>query len=209
MTRPEQDRTGTVGVVLAAGPGTRFGLPKALVTWPSGRTWAAVTAGLLRDGGCAEAIVVTGARAEEVRRSLPPGVRAVHAAQWAAGLSASVRAGLTAAAAVPGTGRVVLVPVDTPGLTAGAVRRVLDAAGESPSALARAAYDGRPGHPVVLGVEHLRPALASLHGDRGARGYLDARGAQAVECGDIASGADVDTEAQWRSGHWREPEERS
>jgi molybdenum cofactor cytidylyltransferase len=54
----------------------------------------------------------------------------------------------------------------------------------------RAAYDGVPGHPVVLGGELVAAAL-TLAGDEGARGLL--RGARTVECGDVADARDVDT----------------
>ena len=54
----------------------------------------------------------------------------------------------------------------------------------------RAAYDGVPGHPVVLGGELAAAALA-LEGDEGARGLL--RDARTVECGDVADDRDVDT----------------
>ncbi|CCH73882.1 conserved hypothetical protein [Nostocoides australiense Ben110] len=40
---------------------------------------------------------------------------------------------------------------------------------------------------------HFAPMLATLRGDAGGRGYLaDKRGLVIVECGDLASGADVD-----------------
>ncbi len=54
----------------------------------------------------------------------------------------------------------------------------------------RAVYDGRPGHPVVLGRDEIA-ALASLQGDRGARDVL--RGGPTIECGGLCSGLDVDT----------------
>ena len=43
--------------------------------------------------------------------------------------------------------------VDLPDVTAEVVRRV-SAAGDGPRALARATYDGWPGHPVLLGRDH-------------------------------------------------------
>jgi CTP:molybdopterin cytidylyltransferase MocA len=58
--------------------------------------------------------------------------------------------------------------------------------------LVRACYDGRPGHPVVLGGSELA-LVAGLQGDHGARSLL--AGARLVECGDICSDADVDTPA--------------
>ncbi|MWC00434.1 nucleotidyltransferase family protein, partial [Agromyces sp. MMS17-SY077] len=66
------------------------------------------------------------------------------------------------------------------------------ASGPLASALARATYRGLPGHPVLLGRDHWAPLAAALHGDRGAGPYLVAQGALAVECGDLATGADRD-----------------
>ena len=84
----------------------------------------------LADGGCDDVVVVLGAAVVDV----PAPARAVVAEDWAQGLSASVRAGVTAIDA----DYAVLHAVDTPGVGADAVRRVLDAARSSPSGLARA-----------------------------------------------------------------------
>ena len=59
--------------------------------------------------------------------------------------------------------------------------------------LARAAYDGVPGHPVLLGRDHWAGVAAAATGDRGARDYLAAADVVLVECGDLASGRDVDS----------------
>lgn len=59
-------------------------------------------------------------------------------------------------------------------------------------ALVRAVYHGTPGHPVLIGADHVPGVLASAGGDRGARDYLAANTVTAVECGDLAGGADVD-----------------
>jgi CTP:molybdopterin cytidylyltransferase MocA len=103
-------------------------------------------------------------------------------AEWRDGQSASLRCGLTA---LPGAERVVVLLGDQPGVTAAAIDRI---AAEPPGT--RAAYDGRPGHPALLGPEQLA-AAALVRGDEGLRG-LEWR---LVECGDVASGADVDTPA--------------
>ena len=55
---------------------------------------------------------------------------------------------------------------------------------------ARAVYNGRPGHQVVLGREQMRD-ISRLSGDRGARGLLG--DGPRIECGDLCSGRDVDT----------------
>ena len=82
--------------------------------------------------------------------------------------------------------------VDTPDVGAEVVCRVLAAVGTAPAALGRAAYGGVPGHPVVLGREHWQGVGASASGDRGARDYLAAHPPRLVECGDLATGADID-----------------
>ncbi|CAN5344543.1 NTP transferase domain-containing protein [soil metagenome] len=172
-----------VGVVLAAGAGTRFGMPKVLAE--QGK-WLAAAVRALADGGCGDVVVVLGAAVIEV----PSPARAVVAPDWADGMSASLRAGLDEVAAA-GAQRVVLHLVDTPDVGADVVRRVLAAA--SATDLARAVYDGRPGHPVVIGAAHWPALRATLSGDRGARGFLAASvDVVAVACGDLASGADID-----------------
>jgi CTP:molybdopterin cytidylyltransferase MocA len=63
--------------------------------------------------------------------------------------------------------------------------------------LARAAYAGRPGHPVLLGRAHWAGVAAAAVGDAGARGYLAGRAdVRLVECGDLATPDDVDTPEQ-------------
>ena len=86
------------GIVLAAGAGTRFGGPKALARTPEGEPWIARAARALRDGGCDEVVVVLGAGADAAALLVPDGTRVVIAADWAGGLSHSLRAGLAAAA---------------------------------------------------------------------------------------------------------------
>ena len=83
---------------------------------------------------------------------------------------------------------------DLPDLTAAVVRRVLSER-EGDEALARASYHGRPGHPVVLGRAHWAGVLESATGDAGARDYLATHDTVLVECGDLATGADVDSRA--------------
>lgn len=174
-----------VGVVLAAGAGTRFGMPKVLAD--TGR-WLASAVAALRRGGCGDVVVVLGAAVDEV--TIPPVARAVVADDWADGLSASVRAGVRALG--ESIDRAVFLPVDTPDVTAGAVRRVRDAARDT--GVARAVYAGRPGHPVVIARRHWPALLDTLAGDEGAAPFLRSRDdVVAVECADLCSGIDIDS----------------
>lgn len=170
-------------VLLAAGAGTRFGMPKVLAAQGE---WLRKAVAALSDGGCGEVVVVLGAAIVEV----PAPARAVVASDWADGLSASLRAGITALS----TAQVAVIhTVDTPDIGADVVSRVLAAAGASTSGLARAVYGGRPGHPVVVPRRYWPELLARLVGDEGARPFIRARtDVLTVECGDLATGADID-----------------
>ncbi len=189
-------RASPAGLLLAAGAGRRMGRPKALVE-VDGEPLVRRAVRVLRDGGLAPVVVVLGARADDVRRVLPGDVRAVEAPDWAGGMGASLRAGLAAleglAGVVPDAAVVHLV--DLPGVPAAVPRRL--AAVPGPAALARAAYGGRPGHPVLLGRDHWAGVRAAALGDAGARGYLAGRtDLVLVECGDLADPDDVDTPEQ-------------
>ena len=74
---------------------------------------------------------------------------------------------------------------DQPRMTAELIARFVS---EPPGT--RATYDGRPGHPVVLGPVQMR-AIARLRGDHGAREIL--QGGPTVECGRLSARRDVDT----------------
>jgi CTP:molybdopterin cytidylyltransferase MocA len=182
------------GLLLAAGAGRRMGMPKALVADEAG-SWLTRGVATLREGGCARVTVVLGADAERARPLLEGleglDVPVAVAEDWAEGMGASLRAGLRAldGSTEPG---VVISLVDLPDLVPEVVARVI-AVGGLPSALARASYDGRPGHPVLIGRDHWAGVIESAVGDQGARAYLAPREVTLVECGDLATGRDVDS----------------
>lgn len=147
--------------------------------------WLRRAVAALAGGGCDDVVVVMGAAVVEV----PDPGRAVIAGDWADGMSASVRAGL---AELGDADFAVLHVVDTPDVGADVVVRVLGVARTAPNGLARAVFEGRPGHPVVIARQHWPALLAGLQGDRGAREFLHARDVLVVECGDLASGDDID-----------------
>ena len=178
--------------MLAAGAGVRFGGPKALAREADGTPWVELAVRMLRAAGCDSVLVALGASAEEARGLVPLDADIVIVQDWPEGLSASLRAGL-AAASVLSAEAVLITPVDTPGASPEAAARVISRAGTPfASALARAVYDGRPGHPVLIGRDHWAALAEMLTGDSGAGAYLTAHGALGVECGDLWSGVDVD-----------------
>ncbi|AXK89699.1 MULTISPECIES: nucleotidyltransferase family protein [Nocardia] len=177
-----------VGIVLAAGAGTRYGRPKALA---EGGAWLRSAIAALHGGGCERVVVVLGATGPHPHAlDLPPEATPVWAPDWARGLSASLRAGLRAAA---GGDYAVIMPVDTPDVGAAVVARVVEAALHAPSGLARAVFAGTPGHPVVMEHKHWAGALAMATADRGAGTYTASRSDMVcVTCDDLATGVDHD-----------------
>lgn len=177
------------GLLLAAGAGRRFGMPKALVRH-EGRLFVEHAADVLHEAGCTPVVVVLGALSEDVRTTaMLSGSLLVDNPDWATGMGSSLRVGLATLGASDATA-VVVLPVDTPGVTAQAVRRL--AALASPEALARATYDGKPGHPVLLGRDHWTGAADLATGDEAAKPYLAQHEVTKVPCEDVAKGADVD-----------------
>lgn len=182
------------GVVLAAGEGRRYGMPKALVEY-DGRLLVERANGTLLAGGCRPVLVVLGAAAGRVRATAGlPGATVVDNPRWRTGMGSSLRAGL---AALAGTGAVAVVVllVDLPRVGPEAVRRVTGQA--APDALVVAGYGAagdRWGHPVLLGREHWAGVAALAVGDTGARPYLRAHATavRVVPCADVADDRDVD-----------------
>lgn len=188
-----------VGLLLAAGGGSRLGRPKATLLDGRGVPLIDRAVGALLYGGCGRVIVVLGAEAESAQALLADAgwtddddIEVALADDWADGLAASFRCGLDRAADTAAVAAVVTL-VDTPGANADVVRRLTERA--SAAALARATFDGVPGHPVLIGREHWPALKNGLQGDAGARDYLLGHDATEVECADVGSGADLDTQA--------------
>jgi CTP:molybdopterin cytidylyltransferase MocA len=188
-----------VGVLLAAGAGRRAGGPKAMRVDADGTSWLLRAIAVLRDGGCDAAIVVLGCQAADARDLLmkstladDPMITVVKAPNWAQGMGSSLRSGLLAARSASWQAVLVHI-VDLPDVTAEVVHRLIRQAPPGTASLARVTYGGQPGHPVLIGRDHLESIMASLAGDSGAKGYLALHGAHSVECGDLASGQDYDT----------------
>ena len=192
-------RTTVAGVLLAAGEGSRFGQPKALVEF-SGQTLAERGVNLLRAGGADPILVVTGAVPLEL-----DGTLTVDNPQWRTGMGSSLRAALQAltaagAAAAAGAdrdvGAVVVALADQPLVGAEAVARLI-AAYRDGASVAVAAYDGQPRNPVLLAREHWPEVIETATGDQGARTFLRAHPGLVtlVECGDTGRPDDIDTPA--------------
>jgi CTP:molybdopterin cytidylyltransferase MocA len=156
-----------VALVLAAGAGTRMGRPKQLLPL-GGRPMLQHAVDAAAAGGLGELVVVLGHAAEEVAGALalPPGARTVVNDRHAEGQATSLAAGL---AAMPDDAGAALVLLgDQPEVRPDAIRAVVAARRPGGPPMLRAAYRGRPGHPVLL-ERALWAAAAGLRGEGGGR----------------------------------------
>ena len=177
------------GILLAAGEGSRLGQPKALVE-VAGQRLVDRGSRMLRDGGAAPIVVITGAAPVDV-----PGALVVHNPAWASGMGSSLATGLSALQALPGEcDAAVMALADQPLVGSESVRRLI-AAHQAGASIAVAAYDGRPRNPVLIAREHWAEVLTLAKGDAGARPFLRAHPGLVtlIECGDTGSPDDIDT----------------
>lgn len=179
------------GLLLAAGGGSRLGMPKALVEF-EGERLADRGVRLLAEGGCRPVLIVLGAAEVPVA-----GAVVVRNPGWASGMGSSLRAGLRALP--PSAPAVVIALADQPLVRPDAVRRLI-AAFEAGARVAVAAYGGAPRNPVLVAREHLAEVAALAEGDVGARPFLRANPelVTAVPCDDVGAPTDIDTQDDLR-----------
>ena len=154
------------GLVLAAGAGTRFGQPKAPVVI-DGERLVDRAVRVLTEGGCDPVYVVLGAWVGDGGRR---GHRRQRRLARGHGLVPAHRAWRRSTAQSDAEA-VIVTLVDLPGLSADAIRRIVDTDAD----LVVASYDGERGHPVKLARRHWAAAIAVAQGDEGARRLLRGR----------------------------------
>lgn len=177
--KPKPQRAPRVAaIVLAAGQSSRMGANKLLADI-GGQPMIRRTVTAMRQAAD-QAIVVTGRDAgliEAALEGLP--VTFVHNAQFAEGLSTTLKAGMEALP--PDTDAAVVALGDMPLVQPEAVRRLI--AAYSPAehrSIVVPVFGGERGNPVLWGRQHF-DALKKLEGDRGARVLFDQYADEIVE----------------------------
>jgi molybdenum cofactor cytidylyltransferase len=157
-------------IVLAAGASKRMGESKMLLPWRGG-TLLSAAVGPLLSAGLARVVVVLGHEAGTVgrRAALPedPRLRVVVNADWAEGMSSSLRRGLAECA---DAAAVVVALGDQPGVAPELVRALV-AAHEAGAPLALPLHEGRVGHPVLF-ARTLWTELGRVSGEQGGRDVI-------------------------------------
>ena len=180
---------GLAGLVLAAGPSTRLGRPKQLVSYrDSTLVEHAVNQALVYCG--AGLVVVTGAHHEEVvtaLNGLP--VEAVYNPEWREGMGSSIRTGAIRTNAQ--CRAILLMLCDQPAISRADFSALVDTWVSRPECIAAAEYAGTCGAPAIFpGI--FREKLMCLSGDEGAKRII--KNAQCVSAVKMPSAEfDVDT----------------
>lgn len=201
VTRPQpreeevvHERRRIAAVVLAAGRSTRMGGPNKLLEEINGRALVRIAAEAALASRARPVIVVTGHQRDRVQAVLAGlNVQQVHNANFADGLSTSLRAGLRALPAdVDGA---VILLADMPQVDAALIDRLIAAFDPEKGALAVVpTIEGKRGNPVLWS-RRFFPELMTLEGDVGARSLIGQYAEAVVEVpvNGRAALTDVDT----------------
>jgi len=186
------------GLILAAGESSRMGTPKATLAY-HGRTFLELIVETLRSAGLEPIVVVLGHRAEEIQQRVKSeAIEVVVNPDYRFGQTSSLQAGLRSLVA-DDLEAVLLCLVDHPAVSEATVERVVASFRQCGAPVVIPTYQGRRGHPVLLG-RQLFEELLGLSGDAGAdsvvRRYRPAT--QYVEVEDEGVVIDVDDPEDYR-----------
>ena len=182
-----------VALVLAAGQSSRMGLNKLLADI-GGQPMIRRTVEAVKRSSVDTVIVVTGRDADQISAALDGvSVETVHNADFAHGLSTSLKRGLEA---LPADTDAVLVCLgDMPMVGADAINRLIAAFNPAEQrSICVPVFNGERGNPVLWGRRHFA-AMMALTGDRGAKALLARNSDELVEVAMTDAGVltDVDT----------------
>jgi molybdenum cofactor cytidylyltransferase/nicotine blue oxidoreductase len=178
--------------VLAAGGGTRTGMPVAKpLLQLRGRPLVSWALDAVRASGLGAVLLVVGYEADTVGAVAPRDVEVVVSTEWQRGIAHSLRAALGALSGRPAVDAVCIGLGDQPLVGAEAYRR-LGAAYDDGADLAVATYGGVRGNPVLLGRSRWGEAMG-LEGDEGARTLFRRHPVVEVPCDGTGDPSDVDT----------------
>jgi molybdenum cofactor cytidylyltransferase len=189
-----------VGILLAAGEGSRFGGDKLLAPMPAdnGAESPGVPLGAVAGSRLVDALpdAIAVVRPRDVRLSAclsAVGLRVVRCANADEGMGASLACGVTAARDADGW---VIALADMPWIASATIRAIA-AALAGGADIAAPSYRGERGHPVGFARRHYG-TLAALTGDTGARSLIERSLSRItwIDVDDAGVLRDVDTRSQ-------------
>lgn len=193
MTHPSN----IVGVILAAGEGSRMGAVKQLLPF-KGETILERVIDNANASSLQGVVVVIGHRADLLEPMIAgKDVTIVVNGDYKSGQSSSIKAGL--GALTEGVDAVLFLLGDQPLVAPETINRILDAFRSSQSPIVLPVFNGKRGNPVLFSHEtFLR--LEALSGDCGARGLFEEYAGRILEVpvDDGSIHFDVDTEEDYQ-----------
>jgi len=173
-----------VGLILAAGSGSRLGTPKASLV-VGGQRLVDRAVNNFMAAGVLNIYVVLGAWQGEVQ-----GAQVIINENWQDGMGSSLRIGLDHISKIETATDVTISLVDLPGMTPEAIREIVQCTSE----IVVGTFSGKPGHPVKFAKKHWAEVSQCAQGDIGARNFLKGRDdVHFIPLDDLAAGKDIDT----------------
>jgi molybdenum cofactor cytidylyltransferase len=159
-------------IILAAGSSSRLGQPKQLLL-KDGETLIRRIVGMAIGLQQEWVLVITGAYAEELQRSLVGmDLTVVYNADWQEGMASSIRAGIHT---LDGKGYdgALLLACDQVAVHSSLLEKIISSYRAGQSSIVCCGYDLQPGIPALFDSVHF-PELLLLRGDRGAKSLIQA-----------------------------------
>ena len=173
-----------VGLILAAGSGSRLGTPKASLV-VGGQRLVDHAINNFTSAGVSEIYVVLGAW-----QGVVEGAHVIVNENWQDGMASSLKIGLEHISKNTAATDVTISLVDLPGMTPDAIREVV----QSSHDIVVGTFAGKPGHPVKFAKKYWNEISESATGDMGARNFLKGRDdVHFIPLDHLATGKDIDT----------------
>jgi molybdenum cofactor cytidylyltransferase len=187
-----------IGILLAAGQGTRFGSNKLLQPLADGTPMAVASARTLHTVLAHCIAVVNDAQGRVARLLAAAGLQVIANPNAPDGMGTSIACGV---AASPNAGGWVIALADMPAIPVRVMQSVADGLVRGADIIAPV-YSGLRGHPVGFAQRHA-PVLRALHSDRGARDIIAAHRdtLELIDTQDSGVILDIDTPASLPPGH--------
>jgi nicotine blue oxidoreductase len=173
-----------VGLILAAGSGSRLGTPKASLV-VGGQRLVDRAINNFTSAGVSEIYLVLGAW-----QGVVEGAHVIVNENWQDGMASSLKIGLEHISKNTAATDVTISLVDLPGMTPDAIREVV----QSSHDIVVGTFAGKPGHPVKFAKKYWNEISESATGDMGARNFLKGRDdVHFIPLDHLATGKDIDT----------------
>lgn len=185
-------------IILAAGASERMGYPKALLPY-QGRPFLTGISDACVAAGIDLRVVVLGYYADKILAELDlADVVVTRSENLAAGPIGSIRAGVRALATHP-VDAALIWPVDRPHVPVAAVSALLDAFRETHRPIVVPTFEGRRGHPILVGRALFEELLGAPDAE-GARAVVrrDPGRVANVEVGDVSVLEDFNTPEDYK-----------